>query len=155
MNSYIIREQFEAWAKDYILRNPHEWPLLDGHDNEEHWAEIAWQANAELNDEVIVQKDKEILGLQKQVNAYKMLNDSILKTIEDHVHEGVAFNMKELTNELKQLNSERETNQLLTNEIAYLQSQIDALMLEYCPNEMTTQQLDNWVQHQRPTDKET
>lgn len=38
-------------------------------------------------------------------------------------------------------------------EIAYLQSRIDELMLEYCPNEMTKDQLDNWAEHQRPVDE--
>ena len=35
-------------------------------------------------------------------------------------------------------------------EVAFLQSRIDELMLEYCPNEMTKDQLDNWAAHQRP-----
>lgn len=35
------------------------------------------------------------------------------------------------------------------------QAQIDRLMLEYCPDEMTLAQIDNWQQHQRPaTDEE-
>lgn len=35
-------------------------------------------------------------------------------------------------------------------EISYLQYRIDELMLEYCPNEMTEEQLANWAAHQRP-----
>ena len=31
------------------------------------------------------------------------------------------------------------------------QARIDALMLEYCPDEMTEAQKDNWAKHQRPT----
>lgn len=31
----------------------------------------------------------------------------------------------------------------------YLQSKIDALMLEYCPEEMTQEQLSNWSSHQQ------
>jgi len=34
-----------------------------------------------------------------------------------------------------------------------LQAQIDSLMLEYCPKEMTKEQLDNWAKHQRPAIK--
>ena len=30
------------------------------------------------------------------------------------------------------------------------QAKVDALMLEYCPNEMTKEQLDEWAKHQRP-----
>ena len=32
----------------------------------------------------------------------------------------------------------------------YKQSQIDTLMLEYCPNEMTPEQLSRWEECQRP-----
>ncbi len=32
--------------------------------------------------------------------------------------------------------------------VAELQAKIDKLMLEYCPNEMTKEQLDNWAKHQ-------
>jgi hypothetical protein len=33
-------------------------------------------------------------------------------------------------------------------EIAHLQAKIDSLMLEYCPEEMTKEQLDNWGDNQ-------
>lgn len=34
-------------------------------------------------------------------------------------------------------------------EIGYLQAQIDRLMLEYCPDEMTKKQLDEWGKNQK------
>lgn len=34
-------------------------------------------------------------------------------------------------------------------EIASMQAKIDALMLEYCPDEMTKEQMDNWEKHQK------
>ena len=30
------------------------------------------------------------------------------------------------------------------------QAKIDSLMLEYCPDEMTEEQLENWEKHQKP-----
>ena len=36
-----------------------------------------------------------------------------------------------------------------SKEINYLQSQIDSLMLEYCPKEMTKEQIQNWEDHQQ------
>jgi len=30
------------------------------------------------------------------------------------------------------------------------QAQIDSLMLEYCPDEMTKEQIEEWEKHQRP-----
>ena len=34
--------------------------------------------------------------------------------------------------------------------IAELQFKIDSLMLEYCPNDMTKEQIKNWEKHQKP-----
>lgn len=34
--------------------------------------------------------------------------------------------------------------------LAAKQAEVDALMLEYCPSEMSQEQLDNWAAHQRP-----
>lgn len=38
----------------------------------------------------------------------------------------------------------------LERQLAAKQAEVDALMLEYCPNEMSQEQLDNWAAHQRP-----
>ena len=35
------------------------------------------------------------------------------------------------------------------------QARIDALMLEYCPDEMTEAQKENWAKHQRPVSDDT
>ena len=35
--------------------------------------------------------------------------------------------------------------------IAAMQAKIDALMLEYCPGEMTREQIANWREHQIPS----
>ena len=37
----------------------------------------------------------------------------------------------------------------VSTEVAALQARIDALMLEYCPDEMTPEQVANWAKHQR------
>lgn len=36
----------------------------------------------------------------------------------------------------------------MRQQLAAKQAEVDALMLEYCPNEMTKEQLDNWAAHQ-------
>jgi len=38
----------------------------------------------------------------------------------------------------------------LTEQLAAKRAEVDALMLEYCPSEMSQEQLDNWAAHQRP-----
>ena len=38
----------------------------------------------------------------------------------------------------------------LRSAVAAKQARIDALMLEYCPDEMTPEQVDEWARHQRP-----
>jgi len=41
----------------------------------------------------------------------------------------------------------------LQKQNAALQAKVDSLMLEYCPDEMTREQLDNWGKHQEPSNK--
>ena len=36
-----------------------------------------------------------------------------------------------------------------------IQAQLDALMLEFCPDEMTDAQRENWAKHQRPVSDDT
>ena len=45
-------------------------------------------------------------------------------------------------------NMETAWNAANCKEIESLQAKIDSLMLEYCPNEMTKDQIDNWEKHQ-------
>jgi hypothetical protein len=42
---------------------------------------------------------------------------------------------------------DREINKLL-KQLAHKQFEIDNLMLEYCPDRMTYEQLENWSRHQ-------
>lgn len=55
-----------------------------------------------------------------------------------------------------------ETIRLQDRQIANLksaleskQAKIDALMLEFCPDEMPAAQIENWAKHQRPVDENT
>lgn len=43
-----------------------------------------------------------------------------------------------------------EENERLRARGDALQARLDALMLEFCPDEMTEEQLENWARHQRP-----
>lgn len=46
---------------------------------------------------------------------------------------------------------ERASNDFIgqyQRQVAGLQARIDALMLEYCPNEMTREQIENWSKNQ-------
>jgi hypothetical protein len=42
-----------------------------------------------------------------------------------------------------------DTYAVIISEIDFLQAQIDKLMLEYCPDEMTESQMHNWALHQK------
>jgi hypothetical protein len=48
----------------------------------------------------------------------------------------------------------REENERLCAQVDALQARMDALMLEFCPDEMTKTQLENWARHQRPASDE-
>lgn len=47
-----------------------------------------------------------------------------------------------------------EEKSKLRRTIAARQAQIDRLMFEYCPDEMTEEQKQRWAQHQTPVSKE-
>lgn len=42
----------------------------------------------------------------------------------------------------------------LRQQLAAKQAEVDALMLEYCPSEMSQEQLGNWAAHQRPVEEQ-
>ncbi len=42
----------------------------------------------------------------------------------------------------------------LEREIAAKQAHIDALMIEYCPDEMTPEQVAEWARHQQPVSEQ-
>lgn len=42
----------------------------------------------------------------------------------------------------------------LCAQVDALQARVDALMLEFCPDEMNEEQLENWARHQRPASDE-
>lgn len=46
-------------------------------------------------------------------------------------------------------------NARLREDVEAKQAEIDLLMLEFCPDEMTPEQLANWASHQRAVSKET
>ena len=51
------------------------------------------------------------------------------------------------------LKAEREHTNKLQARNNGLQAQIDMLMLEYCPEEMTPEQKETWAKHQVPADE--
>ena len=48
----------------------------------------------------------------------------------------------------------RERSSRLRQQLAAKQAEVDALMLEYCPSEMSQEQLNNWAAHQRPAERD-
>ena len=42
----------------------------------------------------------------------------------------------------------------LERKLAEAEAKIDALMLEYCPREMSIEQIDRWIKNQKPAGQE-
>ena len=61
------------------------------------------------------------------------------KNARDAIQAGIAINV-ELQAEVERLRAQ----------VAALQARVDALMLEFCPDEMTEEQKETWARHQRP-----
>jgi hypothetical protein len=76
---------------------------------------------------------------------------------EDYPHKTMstaklARLMEEASEQLKTLAYRvRQGTDALMSELDARQAKIDALMLEFCPDEMTADQLENWKRHQRGT----
>jgi len=86
-------------------------------------------------EEIIEAQSDEIESLRQQLAALK----SELKTIGNAIDDprtDLTMTMSEIIIEQKQ-------------QLAAAQARIDALMLEYCPDEMTKEQLVEWAKHQQ------
>lgn len=61
--------------------------------------------------------------------------------------------MKNCADELlSENNSLGRDNEVLKAEKAHLQFLLDSVMIEYCPDEMTEEQMENWSKHQKKVD---
>lgn len=60
----------------------------------------------------------------------------------------------ELEAYLRELRADAERVAALERDVARAQARIDALMLEYCPDEMTPEQVAEWSRHQRPVSEQ-
>lgn len=77
-------------------------------------------------------------------------------TMDVDLDEDVIFELMKLAHE-RDVTLNDLINDVLSDKIKAmddLQYQIDELMLEHCPNEMSQEQLNNWAKHQRPVDKD-
>ena len=62
----------------------------------------------------------------------------------------LAAEVERLKQELDEALLIHQTDTGTESVVATLQARIDELMLEYCPDEMTHEQLDEWARHQIP-----
>jgi hypothetical protein len=63
------------------------------------------------------------------------------------IHNACTFRT-ECRNNAKQLMASRKANRILRKQVESQQAKIDELMLEYCPDDMTTEQIENWGNNQ-------
>lgn len=89
------------------------------------------------HDDLICEAAAEIESLRKKLDA-KDVEIERLKTVPMR-YRRMAFNA--------QLQDENDS---LSKLLAAKQAEVDALMLEYCPSEMSQEQLANWAAHQCP-----
>lgn len=57
-------------------------------------------------------------------------------------------------NTMRLLNQEKHRALIAERERDALQAKLDAVMLEYCPEDMTPEQMAEWARHQKPCDSE-
>ena len=89
---------------------------------------------------------------------YKLLSGQIDNTL-DSILSIANFTKNNLTTINSQLSLILENTELLNDkwgdeDAQELENKIDSLMLEYCPDEMTKEQIENWEKHQVKSDIE-
>lgn len=62
--------------------------------------------------------------------------------LSDCFRAGVQWAIREFNKDIIEFNKEKGA----------LQAKIDQLMLEFCPEEMTQEQIENWEKHQKPSE---
>ena len=70
----------------------------------------------------------------------------VYATAADPLALDLASTLNNVGTELEQLRAECER---LRRDAELKQAKVDSLMLEYCPDEMSQEQLENWKHHQR------
>ena len=88
------------------------------------------------------QERKEIRAALEALQA----ENAELKEINDSLHSSSKFTYENQKRDLAELKAE---NAAQSKRIAHQQYLIDRLMMEYCPDEMTEEQWENWKAHQR------
>ena len=84
-------------------------------------------------------------GLERFAAAIEAEKDAIILVLEKELK--ALKNYRDLLSEVlvETYNSETEQSKIIAGQ----QARIDELMLEFCPNEMTTEQIANWSVHQK------
>ena len=103
-----------------------------------------------------IDKIKEMLAQAdriKSLEAEAADRESFLKTLADTCTEAERIAIERagridvLESECRKLRARLEK---AGKDAASKQARIDELMLEYCPDEMTPEQIDEWAKHQEP-----
>ena len=84
----------------------------------------------------------------------KAKNEFIEDAALDYERENIFLKSENQTLSMGVENSEKAYQELVRKN-NHLQFLLDSIMLEYCPDEMTEEQMDNWKKAQRVVDKTT
>lgn len=99
------------------------------------------------------------LRIAPEVNPYRgeLTDSSEVEWFEDHLladdlilHSNLIGSEVGTVRKIKRLRAESAENERLRTQVDVLQAKVDALMLEFCPDEMSEAQLENWARHQQP-----
>ena len=93
---------------------------------------------------------------EKEKNRVQFENSKLnMENIKNLLNEAYEDNsakqrvIEELKYEIDGMTDENQTQKVLNNHLQFL---LDSIMLEYCPNEMTEEQMENWKKAQRAVD---
>lgn len=98
-------------------------------------------------------KGKNMNNLIKSTKSIEEIKSKVAKLLASSVNYSngnKSFDSETIETELKSILEDLEN--YTCKSCGAKQAQIDRLMLEYCPNEMTEEQLEEWGKHQKAVD---
>ena len=95
---------------------------------------------------------------EKEKNRVQFENSKLnMENIKNLLNEAYEDNsakqrvIEELKYEIDGMTDENQTQKVLNNHLQFL---LDSVMLEFCPDEMTEEQMENWKKHQKKSNLE-
>lgn len=148
---------YQLEAHDYNNERSYRWTHPDykeDHDNEAEFRNVDGEQAYDDVQFINLENAADLLSKARAIVAGEEYDTRV--TVDVELDEDVMFKLMKRAHE-RDITLNDLLNGVLSDKIKALdglQYQIDRHMFEFCPNEMTQEQIYNWAKHQKPVDKD-